>query len=131
MIFVENNQLTEEQVAIVVALDDLPTTPDGYAIAKTGPDSFENKQAGGLGSSFETVSANLSAYDNVIGYNGNGDVDTITYDLGGGLEIVKTINYNGNDDVTSIVLSGDTPSGINLTKSFTYTGEDITGMSYS
>lgn len=89
-----------------------------------------SSSSGGLGDSFETVSANLSAYNYTITYNGSGDVDTITYDLGGGLEVVKTLNYTAGD-VTSIVLSGDTPSGISLTKTLTYTSGDVTSIAYS
>lgn len=84
----------------------------------------------GYTETFETVSANLSAYDYVIAYNGSGDVSTITYNLGGGLEVVKTLNYTSGD-VTSIVLSGDTPSGISLTKTLTYTSGDVTGIAYT
>lgn len=72
---------------------------------------------GGLAETFETVSNNLSAYDYAITRTG-GEISSITYDLGGGLSIVKTINKTGGL-VSSIVLSGDTPGGITLTKTLT------------
>lgn len=81
---------------------------------------------GGSSDSFETVSANLSAYDNTLNYNGNGDITSIVYSNG----VTKTFNYTG-EDITSIVLSGSTPGGIELTKTLTYTSGDITGIAYS
>jgi hypothetical protein len=57
-------------------------------------------------------------------------IDTIVYDLGGGLSITKTFNYTLGV-LTSIVLSGDTPSGIELTKTFGYIGVDLTSVIYS
>lgn len=79
--------------------------------------------------SFEYVNKNLSSYDYTITYSGS-DIDYIVYDLGGGLTITKTFNYTGKD-LTSIVLSGDTPLGISLTKTLTYTGKDLTSVAYS
>jgi len=81
---------------------------------------------GGSTNSFETVSANLSAYDYTINYNGSGDVSTIVYSNG----VTKTLNYTSGD-VTSIVLSGSTPSGISLTKTLTYSSGDVMGITYS
>jgi len=83
-------------------------------------------QSGSSSNSFETVSANLSAYSNTLNYNGNGDITSIVYSNG----VTKTFNYTG-DDITSIVLSGSTPSGISLTKTLTYTDGDVTGITYS
>jgi hypothetical protein len=57
-------------------------------------------------------------------------IDTIVYDLGGGLSITKTFNYTLGV-LTSIVLSGDTLSDIELTKTLIYTGVDLTNVSYS
>lgn len=78
---------------------------------------------------FETVSKNLKGYPYVISYGGD-DIDYITYDIGGGMEIVKTFNYTLGV-LTSLVLSGDTPSGIDLTKTLHYTGDDLTSVTYS
>lgn len=56
---------------------------------------------------------------------------TITTDtfLDGGTA-QKQYNYTG-PQLTSIVLSGDTPGGINLAKTFGYTGSSLTSVSYS
>jgi len=78
---------------------------------------------------FETTSKNLRSYPYALAYGVDG-VSTITYNLGGGQEIVKTFNYVAGV-LTSIVLSGDTPSGIELTKTFSYTGDVLTGILYS
>ena len=78
---------------------------------------------------YETVSKNLIGYPYVITYDGD-DIDYITYDLGGGDSIVKTFNYTLGV-LTSLVLSGDTPSGIDLTKTLNYTGDDLTSVKYS
>ncbi len=85
---------------------------------------------GGLSSSFETVSKNLVAYPYEISYTVDGDVDFITYDLGGGLSIVKTFNYTSGD-ITSVVLSVNTPVGIDLTKTFSYVDGNVDSVIYS
>lgn len=77
-------------------------------------------------SSFETVSSNLSNYDNTLNYNGSGDITDIVYSNG----VTKTFNYTGAD-ITSIVLSGSTPNGIELIKTLTYTNGDVTGITYT
>jgi len=82
-----------------------------------------------LGEEFETVSKNLKSYPYTLSYGVDG-LSAITYDIGGGLSIVKTFNYTLSV-LTSIVLSGDTPSGIELTKTLSYTGIDLTGVAYS
>jgi len=81
---------------------------------------------GGIQNSFETVSANLSAYDNVLNYDGSGNITSITYSNG----VTKTFNYTGAD-ITSIVLSGATPGGIELTKTLTYSSGSVVGITYS
>jgi len=84
---------------------------------------------GGLSETFESVSKNLKAYPYEIAYSG-GNVSTITYDLGGGMSIVKTFGYTSGD-VTTVVLSGDTPTGIDLTKTIAYVGGDVDTINYS
>lgn len=84
----------------------------------------------GLGDSFETVSKNLKAYDYIITYSG-GVLDEMTYDLGGGLSVVKSFNYNIDGTLATIVLSGDIPSGITTTKTFIYSGGNLTGIDYT
>ena len=77
---------------------------------------------------FETVSKNIRSWDAVFGYTGD-QLTTITY-TNAADTIVKTFNYTG-DKLTSLVLSGDTPSGIELTKTLSYTGDQLTGVNYS
>lgn len=62
---------------------------------------------------------------------------TLNYDVDGNITsidyangITKTFNYTG-EDITSIVLSGSTPSGITLTKTLTYTDGDVVNIAYS
>jgi len=103
----------------------------GQIIKKKGTVDYDVEwgSVSGLSEAFETVSKNLKSYPYVITYNGD-DIDYITYDLGGSLEIVKTFNYTLGV-LTSLVLSGDTPSGISLTKTFGFTGDDLTSVTYS
>jgi hypothetical protein len=90
---------------------------------------WDSVTGSGLSETFETVSKNLKNYPYVITYDGD-DIDFITYDLGGGDEIIKTFNYTLGV-LTSLVLSGDTPYGITLIKTFGFTGEDLTSVVYS
>lgn len=80
----------------------------------------------GIAESFETVSKNLDATDALYAYNLSGDLQTITYASG----VIKTLNYTSGV-LTSVVLSGTTPGGIELTKSFTYTSGNLTQVTYS
>lgn len=80
----------------------------------------------GLAETYETVSKNLKAYDFTISYIGN-DISSILYAVG----ILKTFNYTG-DNLTSIVLSGTTPSSINLIKTLGYDGSNnLISVTYS
>jgi hypothetical protein len=106
--------------------------PDGFTPeAHTHPysDIEDAPNVSGLTEAFETVSKNLKSYPYVLVYGVDG-LDTITYDLGGGLQVVKTFNYVATV-LTTIILSGDTPAGITLTKTLSYTGPDLTGVAYS
>lgn len=77
---------------------------------------------------FETVSKNLKAYPASMNYS-DGLLTSIVYTVPDGT-IIKTFGYTGGQ-LTSIVLSGDTPSGIDLTKTLTYTGGALTGVNYT
>lgn len=77
---------------------------------------------------FETVSKNIKAWNATLGYTGN-QLTTITY-TNADQTIIKTFNYT-DSKLTSLVLSGDTPSGIELTKTLLYTGDLLTGVNYS
>jgi len=96
---------------------------DGKVPTQQLPETIEAED------SFETLSRNLKVYPYTLTYGVDG-VDTIVYDLGGGLSITKTFNYTLGV-LTSIVLSGDTPVDIDLTKTFHYTGVDLTSVTYS
>lgn len=74
---------------------------------------------------FETVAKNLRSADVVLAYEA-GELTTLTYADG----IVKTLNYTAGD-LTSVVLSGATPAGIDLTKTLTYTAGELTAVAYS
>lgn len=91
-----------------------PTTLAGYGITD-----------GGLADSFETVAANLDASGAAFAYTG-ADLTQITYANG----VVKSLAY-GPDGLASVTLSGVLPSGINLVKSLSYTGGELTAISYS
>lgn len=77
------------------------------------------------GESFETVSKNLLALDATLTYSG-GQLVLITY-AGG---ISKTLAY-GVDGLASVTLAGAVPGGIDLTKTFAYSGGDLVGWTYS
>lgn len=79
--------------------------------------------------SFETISKNLTAKPYELTYSGD-QLTAITYDLGGGLEVVKTFAYTGSR-LTSITLSGIIPDGIATTKTLVYTGDQLTSVEYS
>lgn len=84
---------------------------------------------GGLAESYETVNKNLKAYAASYTYS-TGRISTIVYTVPPSSTITKTFNYTG-DLLTSIVLSGSTPGGIQLTKTITYSGSDISSVAYS
>jgi hypothetical protein len=88
---------------------------------------------GAIGNTFETVSQNLKAYATGFTYV-DGRVTSVTYTVPSVGIAQKIINYTGNK-ITSIVLAnvvGEAlPSGISLTKTYTYTGDNVTGVAYS
>jgi hypothetical protein len=76
--------------------------------------------------SFETVSKNLSATDATLNYT-DGVLTSIVYTSAG---ITKTLAY-GPDGLATVTLSGATPGGIDLVKTFNYTGGNLTSFTYS
>lgn len=78
--------------------------------------------------SFETVNKNLDAYPKAFTYVSE-VLNIITYTVGAS-SITKTFNYV-SDKLDTIVLSGNTPEGIDLTKTFVYSGDTLTNVSYS
>jgi len=84
---------------------------------------------GSLSQQFETISQNLNTWDAAYTYNGD-TLEYVTY-TNQGKSVVKDLVYNGSGLLTSIVLSGDTPSNIDLTKNFSYDmNEKLIGVSY-
>jgi len=92
-----------------------------------GPQGYPGASASAV-STFETVSKNIKAWAAVFAYT-DGRLTTITYTKNDST-ILKTLNYTG-EKLTSIVLSGNTPSGIELTKTLSYTGDQLTGTNYA
>jgi hypothetical protein len=124
--------LGSSYVAIQATTGNLPTNNLFWQIiAEKGADGATGPQ-GPAGSSFtptfETVSKNLDNLTPTFGYT-LGVLTSITY-TDGVTTIVKTLNYTSGV-LTSIVLSGDTPSGIDLTKTLNYTSGTLTSFTYS
>ncbi len=93
-----------------------------------------NESTGGgstspIADTFETVNKNLKDYNKVLTYSGT-QLTQVNYAVGGGSTITKTLGYSGTKLVT-VVLSGSTPSGINLIKSLGYTGDQLSSVTYS
>ena len=77
---------------------------------------------------FETVSKNLDSSGAVFAYDVSGNLTSITYSNG----VVKTFAWGVGGDLTSVTLSGSTPSGIDLVKTFSYDGSgNLSGVSYA
>lgn len=81
-----------------------------------------------LSDTFESISKNLKAYPYTLNYTST-LLTSIVYTIPA-WSITKTLNRTW-DKITSIVLSWDTPSWIDLTKTLTYTGDALTSISYS
>lgn len=113
------------------------TNKDGEIVAKEeGPMkpgdaiSLLDNDAGYIGATFETISKNLEGYEVTLGYTGD-LLTTVAYKTGANTEITKTLNYNAEELLESVVLSGDTPAGITLTKTLGYANEVLTSITYS
>ena len=78
---------------------------------------------------FEAVSKNLKSYSSVLNYAGD-SISSIVYDLGAGNFITKTFGYTPGGLVSTIVLSGNTPVGVDLTKQLSYSGSTLIGVDY-
>lgn len=121
-------QFRDEGVALGAAgsVNEIDFVGTGVSAARVGNKVTVTINGGlGISQSFETVSANLDASDATLNYNVNGDITSIEYTNG----IIKTFNYTGSD-ITSIVLSGSTPGGIDLTKTLSYVDGDVVSISY-
>lgn len=76
---------------------------------------------------FETVAGNIGSWDATL-VRTDGVLTSVVYAMGAS-EIIKTLGYTGGK-LTTITLSGDTPSGITLVKTFVYDGDDVTAITY-
>ena len=83
----------------------------------------------GLQETFETVSRNLKSYSAVLNYTGD-VLTSMVYTVPAVGTITKTLSYSSGR-LVAVILSGDTPLGITLTKALTYTGDALTGIAYS
>ena len=83
-----------------------------------------------LASTYEAINKNLRSYPYTLTYS-MGNLSTIVYDLGGGLTITKTYSYSAGK-LSTIVLSGDLPVALSaLTKTLSYTGANLTSVTYT
>lgn len=112
--------VVESDSGIDVIVDDTQLLVEVSATGPQGPQGQWQEY-------FETVSKNLKSYPAVFSYVG-GELSTIAYTTPSGV-ITKTFNRSGGK-LVSIVLSGATPLGITLTKTLSYTGDDLTGITY-
>lgn len=77
---------------------------------------------------FETVNKNLPSSDATLTYDANDDLVEVEYSSG----VIKTLTYNAEGDLTTVVLSGDTPENIMLTKTLGYDGTgNLVSVTYS
>jgi hypothetical protein len=123
-------KVTQPGVTAFTELSDVPHSYLGEAAKTVSVNVLETgleftTGGGGIPTTFETVSKNLSATDATLNYTGD-DLTSIVYTNG----ITKTLNYTGTN-LTSVVLSGSTPGGIDLNKTLSYTGDNLTGVAYS
>lgn len=121
-------QFRDEGVALGAAgsVNEMDFVGTGVSAVRVGNKITVTINGGsGIQQSFETVSANLSAVDATFNYDVSGNITSIDYTNG----ITKTFNYTG-EDITSIVLSGSTPGGIDLTKTLSYVDGDVVSISY-
>jgi hypothetical protein len=121
--------VVNEEEIILSIVDDSPIE---LSVVEAGPIATLDINQGAPGLSwqeeFETVSKNLKSWNAAFNYT-TGLLTSIVY-TSGAQTITKTFNRTAGA-LTSIVLSGDTPSGIDLTKTLNYTTSVLTSISYS
>lgn len=106
------------------------TSTDGSVIVEgdASTDTIDFRSNATSQNYFEEVSKNIRSWNYALNYT-SGALSSIVY-TNATDTITKTFNYTG-DNLTSIVLSGDTPSGIDLTKTLTYTSGNLSGVAYT
>jgi hypothetical protein len=120
--------LTVSPAADQVSLTITEVAPPSVTLTVTEGGRPGQNGSGGR-ETFETISKNLAAYPATI-LRVDGALVSLTYDLGGGLEITKTLGRVAGV-LTTITLSGDTPDGIDLVKTLTRDGSgNVTGATY-
>lgn len=87
------------------------------------PESGEGGGTGFVRDAFETVSQNMESLDRNFTYDGEGRLTSVVGIITASSSITKSLNYNERGRLESIVLSGNTPTGINLRKNLTYDGD--------
>lgn len=81
-----------------------------------------------ISQTFESVNKNLPSSDATLTYDANDDLTEVEYSSG----VVKTLTYNAGGDLITVVLSGDTPENIMLTKTLGYdVSGNLTSVTYS
>lgn len=91
-------------------------------------DKGDTGPAGSVEESFESVSKNIKSWNSALVFT-TGQLTSIVYTSGPNT-ITKTFNYTSGV-LTSLVLSGDTPSGIQLTKTLGYVSGSLSTITYS
>lgn len=83
-----------------------------------------------LNETFETINKNLKQYPGNYYYNNSGELTGVHYTISDSSYINKVYYYNSGI-LSSITLTGNPLPSTTLTKLFYYSGEVITGVSYS
>jgi len=115
-----------EEIAIEISA--APSSSVGVVVNTGGEPGPIGPAGPAGGSAFEAVSKNIQSWDAEYNYVGT-ELTSIVYTDGSNV-ITKTLGYT-DDYLTSIVLSGDTPAGIELTKMLNYTNGILTSVNYS
>jgi hypothetical protein len=105
----------------------ITVTPGGNKIHVTT--ALQGPPGIGIDQSFEVTSKNLKAYPVTLNWI-SGRLVSMVYIMPGGMSIIKILNYTGSQ-LDSVVLSGDTPGGIALTKTLTWVNGALTQVGYS
>jgi len=125
-----NQQYNELYTVYTEVNRDLQELQVLYANLVLGELSGSSTSGAYLSETFETISQNLKQYPSSINYSGD-YISNITYQITDTTYINKYINYDLSGNITSIYISGNPDLDINSTKSFSYSGDYLTGTSYS
>lgn len=104
------------ETSIITVVDD--AVVNIIEVAEQGPE-------GKIASTYETVNKNLAGLDYTLN-KVNGVLNTVVYSNG----VTKTFTYTAGV-LTKVVMSGSTPFGIKLTKTFTYVDASTITITYS